>query len=111
MSFLALASQKSLLNLRKSFLELQKISIQNRIEAAQSQMAYIERMHADDDNWEQDEDSNYQYYARLDDSLSTEADSLDSQLSVLQNDISSLKTLVNNNIKTSCTMNISGGGS
>ena len=41
MAFLALASQKSLLTLQKSFLQFQHISIQNQINYATSQMMKI----------------------------------------------------------------------
>ena len=37
------------------------------------------------------------------------AHSLDSQISLMENEISSLKNLVNSNIKSSCTLNLIGG--
>ena len=40
--------------------------------------------------------------------LETRQDSLDSQISLMENEISSLKNLVNTNIKSSCTLNLIG---
>jgi hypothetical protein len=110
MAFLALASQKSLLTLQKNFLQLQYVSIQNQIQSATANMTAIEREYAamDDSSGDNDytQDASYIYYEDLDDQLETEKDSLDSQLTAIENEISGLKTLVNNNIKSSCTLNL-----
>ena len=58
-----------------------------------------------------DLDTDY-YYIQLqqqEEYLETRQDSLDSQITLLDNEISSLKTLVNNNIKNSCSLNLIGG--
>ena len=109
MAFLALASQKSLLTLQKNFLQFQMVSIQNQIQHATSQMATIERQYA---SWNGDatENADYVYYQNLDEQLETEKDSIESQLTAIENEISGLKTLVNNNIKSSCTLNLASGG-
>ncbi|MBE7713348.1 MAG: hypothetical protein E7Z87_06360 [Cyanobacteria bacterium SIG26] len=109
MSFLALASQKSILNLQKNFLLLQYTSISNQSQAALAQMSAIERQYSGDDSRDYTEDPTYIYYEELSNQLETEKDSIDSQLTVIDNEISSLKTLVNNSIKSSCQLNISGG--
>jgi len=109
MAFLALASQKSLLTLQKNFLQFQMVSIQNQIQYATSQMTAIEREYSAVDG-DATEDANYIYYEDLDDQLETEKDSLESQLTAIENEISGLKTLVNNNIKSSCTLNLASGG-
>lgn len=106
MAFLALASQKSLLTLQKNFLQFQYTSIQNQIQYATSKMTEVEKNYSGDTDSDYTEDADYIYYQQLDDSLETEKDSLDSQLTAIENEISSLKTLVNNNIKTSCTLNL-----
>lgn len=105
MAFLALASQKSLLTLQKNFLQFQYLSIQNQVQQATSQMTAIEREYAASDQ-DCTEDADYIYYQDLSDQLETEKDSIDSQLTAIENEISSLKTLVNNNIKSSCTLNL-----
>ena len=113
MSFLALASQKSLLTLQKSFLQLQYIGIQNDIQYAQAQMSAIQTEYnknkSSSGSSDYTEDANYIYFEQLDEQLSTEKDSLDSQLTAIENEIASLKTMVNNNIKTSCTLNLATG--
>ena len=107
MAFLALASQKSLLTLQKNFLQYQYVSIQNQIQYATARMTEVERRHADSEG-DYTEDADYIYYEDLSDQLETEKDSLDSQLTAIENEISGLKTLVNNNIKSSCTLNLIG---
>lgn len=105
MAFLALASQKSLLTLQKNFLQFQYLSIQNQIQYATSQMTAVEREYASTDG-DCTTDATYIYYEDLSDQLETEKDSIDSQLTAIENEISGLKTLVNNNIKSSCTLNL-----
>lgn len=106
MAFLALASQKSLLTLQKNFLQLQYTSIQNQVQYATSQMTAIQREYSGQDGQDYTDDANYIYYEDLSDQLETEKDSIDSQLTAIENEISGLKTLVNNNIKSSCTLNL-----
>lgn len=108
MAFLALASQKSLMMLQKNFLQLQYTSIMNQTQAASAQMTAIERQYANDgdDSNDYTEDAQYIYYQDLSDQLETEKDSLDSQITAIDNEISGLKTLVQNNIKSSCTLNL-----
>ena len=79
MSFLALASQKSLLTLQKSFLQLQYIHIQNEISQAQAQQSAIMQQYNASGNGDYTNDGMYIYYEQLDEQLSTEKDSLDSQ--------------------------------
>ena len=50
----------------------------------------------------------YQDIYDLSEQLETEKDSLDSQITAIENEISGLKTMVNNNIKSSCTLNLLG---
>ena len=103
MAFLALASQKS-------FLQFQHVSLQNQVNYAASQMAAIEREYAamGEDAPDCTEDASFIYYQDLSDQLETEKDSLDTQITAIENEISGLKTMVNNNIKSSCTLNLLG---
>ncbi len=113
MAFLALASQKSLLTLQKNFLQLQYIGIQNDIQYAEAQMSAIQsefNKNSSSGGADYSEDPEYLAYEQEDERLSSEKDSLDSQLTAIENEISSLKTMVNNNIKTSCTLNLASGG-
>ena len=114
MAFLALAAQRSVLNLQKNFLQLQYLSISNQNQAALAQMSSIEKYYSgmkDENGQTPDytEDADYIYYEELSNQLETEKDSIDSQMTAIDNELSSLKTLVNNNIKSSCTLNLLGG--
>lgn len=109
MSFLALASQKSLLTLQKNFLQFQLLSIQNQTNYATSQMTAIEREYSGMDDADYTEDASFIYYQDLSDQLETEKDSIESQITAMENEISGLKTMVNNNIKSSCTLNLLNG--
>ena len=106
MAFLALASQKSLLTLQKNFLQFQQVGIQNQIQLAESQMSAIQKSYGNNDY---QDDADYIYYEQLDEQLGSEKDLLDSQITEIDSQISSMKTLVQNNIKSSCTLNLSGG--
>lgn len=108
MAFLALASQKSLLTLQKNFLQFQLLSIMNQTNYAASQMTAIERQYANLEDSDCSMDPNFIYYEDLSNQLETEKDSIESQITALENEISGLKTMVNNNIKSSCTLNLLG---
>lgn len=112
MGFLPLLSQKSVLAMQKNFLLLQYTSISNQNQQALAQMSAIERQYAamGDNAGDYTEDPNFIYFEELSSQLETEKDSIDSQLTAIDNEISGLKTLVNNNIKSSCQLNITGGG-
>ena len=111
MAFLALACQKSLLTLQQNFLQLQLIRIQNDQHYYTAEMDAIKKSRGTgsdgDATW--DEDPLYLYYEQLDEQLSSEKDAIESQITEIQNEISSLKTLVNSNIKSSCTLNLASG--
>lgn len=109
MAFLALASQKSLLTLQQNFLQLQMVRIQNDVQYYASQMDLVKKQYTNSEDGDYDDDPLYIYYEQLDEQASSEKDALESQITAIQNEISSLKTLVNNNIKTSCTLNLATG--
>jgi hypothetical protein len=73
-------------------------------------MTAIDRQYAamGDDSADCSTDPNYIYYEDLSNQLETEKDSIESQITALENEISGLKTMVNNNIKSSCTLNLLG---
>ena len=56
-----------------------------------------------------DDDPMYIQLQKEESYLETRQDSLDSQISLMENEISGLKTLVQNNIKSACTLNLIGG--
>ncbi|MBR1424159.1 hypothetical protein IJ579_01195 [bacterium] len=105
MAFLALASQKSVLTLQKNFYQLQLVSNLNESRYYQELARAIET--ADPDGY--DTNSQWIMYNAMDEELDTEKESIENQLTAIEAEISSLKTLVNNSIKSSCQLNISGG--
>lgn len=110
MSFLALASQKSLLSLQKNFIQFQMTSIMNQINYAAAQMTAIQREYSSQDDQNYTEDADYIYYEDLDQQLNTEKDLLETQNTALENEINSLNQIVKTNIKSSCTLNLASGG-
>ena len=111
MTFLAIDSQKSLLTLQKSQLQFEQTLVMNQANWIMNEMsARSEELEEANPNGTVDLD-NDPYYVMLqqqEEYLTTRQDALDSQISLLDNEISSLKTLVNNNIKNSCGLNLIG---
>lgn len=108
MTFLAIDAQKNLFTLQKSQLQFEQTLVMSQANYITQEMSYrsqeIEEVGGD-------LDTDY-YYIQLqqqEEYLETRQDSLDSQITLLDNEISSLKTLVNNNIKNSCSLNLIGG--
>ena len=108
MTFLAIDAQKNLFTLQKSQLQFEQTLVMSRTNYITKQMGYraqeLEYTEMDVDN-----DPTYQMLQQQESYLQTRQDSLDSQMSILDNEINSLKTLVNNNIKSSCSLNLIGG--
>lgn len=108
MTFLAIDAQKNLFTLQKSQLQFEQTLVMSRTNYITKQMGYraqkLEYTDKDVDN-----DPTYQMLQQQESYLQTRQDSLDSQMSILDNEINSLKTLVNNNIKSSCSLNLIGG--
>lgn len=107
MSFLAMASQKSLFNLQKSQLEYEYTVLMSRYNCIEKQMA--DYALAAGDEADLDEDAFYIALEKTDEYLQTQADSVKNQIDGLEQEISSLKTMVQNGIKSTCTLNLAGG--
>ena len=107
MSFLAMASQKSLFTLQKSQLEYEYTILMSRTNCITGQMADYAQAAGDDADL--DEDPFYIELEKTSEYLQTEADSVKSQIDVMEQEINSLKTMVNNGIKSSCSLNLIGG--
>lgn len=108
MTFLAIDAQKNLFTLQKSQLQFEQTLVWSRANYITKQMGY-RASELDGTGTEVDEDPTYQRLQQEESYLETRKDSLDSQISVIENEISSLKTLVTNNIKASCALNLIGG--
>ena len=108
MTFLAIDSQKSLFTLQKSQLQFEQTLIMNQANwLAQEMGARAEEISSTDGDID-----NYLYYITLqkqEEYLTTRQNTLDTQISLLDNEIASMKTMVQNNIKSSCSLNLIGG--
>ena len=106
MTFLALDAQKNLFTLQKSQLQFEQTLVMSRAN-------YITKLmgnRADElgDDVDLEDDPTYVQLQQEESYLETRQDTLDSQISLMENEISSLKNLVTSNIKTSCTLNLIG---
>ncbi len=108
MTFLAIDAQKNLFTLQKSQLQFEQTLVMSRTNYITKQMGY-RAQELEDTEMDVDNDPTYQMLQQQESYLQTRQDSLDSQMSILDNEINSLKTLVNNNIKSSCSLNLIGG--
>ncbi len=108
MTFLALDAQKSLFTLQKSQLQFEQTLVMSRANYITKQMGY-RAQELEDTEVDVDDDPTYLALQQQESYLETRQDSLDSQISLMENEISSLKNLVSNNIKSSCALNLIGG--
>ncbi len=108
MTFLAIDSQKQLFTLQKSQAQFEQTLIMYDLNATQKDMALLTEAQSENANWDADSDPAYKELQQLESYYETRQDALDSQITLLENEISSLKNLVNNNIKSSCTLNLVG---
>lgn len=110
MTFLAIDAQKNLFTLQKSQLQYEQTLVMSRTNYITRQMADIARaIEAEDSGADPDDDPMYQALQKDEAYLESRQDSLESQITALDNEISSLKTLVTNNIKSACQLSLLGG--
>ena len=105
MTFLAIDAQKNLFTLQKSQLQFEQTLVMSRTNYITKQMGLRAEQLGNNDP---DSDPTYIALQQQESYLETRQDSLDSQITLIENEISSLKNLVNNNIKSSCTLNLIG---
>ena len=106
MTFLAIDAQKNLFTLQKSQLQFEQTLVMSRANYITKQMGI--RAEQLGDEVDPDDDPTYIALQQEQSYLETRQDSLDSQITLLENEISSIKNLVTNNIKSSCTLNLIG---
>ncbi len=109
MTFLAVDSQKALFTMQKSQLQFEQTLVMNRASRITKEMSYITEANEDNTDWDCDEDPVYVQLQQEEEYLETRQDALDSQISILDNSISAMKTMVTNNIKSGCALNLIGG--
>lgn len=108
MTFLAIDAQKNLFTLQKSQLQFEQTLVMSRANYITKQMGY-RAQELEDKEIDTDDDPTYIQLQQEESYLETRQESLDSQISLMNDEINSLKTLVQNNIKSSCTLNLIGG--
>ena len=106
MSFLAIDAQKAYFTLQRNQLQFEMTVVMQSALQNQKAMDAIKTQKVPDGNggtttYDYENDPDYIAYEQMDELLETEKDSLDSQITAIENEISGLKTLVNNNIKSS----------
>ena len=109
MTFLAIDAQKNLFSIQKSQLQFEQSLILNRAAIITKDMDRLTSSHAGDDNYDMEADPIYIMLQREDAYLGTRKDNLDSQLALIDSAINGMKSLVQNNIKTSCSLQLLGG--
>jgi len=107
MTFLALSSQRSLFMLQKSQLEFEQLLVMNQANWLQQEMA--DRADALGTEVDLDNDPMYVSMQKEEEYLTTRQDTLSNQISLLNEEINSTKSLVQTNIKSSCGLNLIGG--
>lgn len=108
MTFLALDAQKNLFTLQKSQLQFEQTIVMSRVNYITKQMGYRSQ-ECEAAEVDPDDDPTYIQLQQEESYLETRQDSLDSQITAMDNEINSLKTLVTNNIKSTCTLQLVGG--
>ena len=108
MTFLAIDAQKNLFTLQKSQLQLEQTLVMSRCNYVVKVMG-VRAQECEAAGKDPDDDSDYIELQEEEAYLETRQDSLDSQISLIENEISSLKNLVNNGIKSSCQLQLIGG--
>ncbi len=110
MTFLSIDAQKSLFTLQKSQLEFEQMLILNQVNWCSKQMNYVTQQYAGvDDGPDLEDDPYYIELQQMEEQLQTRKSNLDTQISLMNEEINSSKTMINNNIKSSCGLNLLGG--
>ena len=107
MTFLAIDSQKNLFMLQKSQLQFEQMLIMNQANWLSKEMG--DRAEFLGTDVDLDNDPLYVNLQKQEEILTTRQNTLDTQIQLLDNEISSMKTLVTNNIKSGSTLNLIGG--
>ena len=106
MSFLASTAQKSLLILQKSQIGFEQTLVMNKANQITREMSYYANENQDADL---DNDPYYIELQQTEEFLESRQDTLSTQYDLLDKEISSMQTAISNNIKSGCTLNLVGG--
>ena len=110
MAFLAIDSQRNLFTIQRNQLQFEQTLVQNQVNWLQKEMAYVQQtFEQDNPDAAIDEDPYYTQLQKQEEMLTTRTQSIETQVNTLNEEISSSKQIVQNNIKSSCGLNLIGG--
>jgi len=114
MAFLMLSSQKSLLTMRKNDLQYQYSCLLNQVQNLKKEEAdhskYQEEIaEASGTEWDMDADGVYQALVKEEERITVEADSFQSQIQIVDQEIAALKQLVQTDVKQATQLSLLGG--
>lgn len=110
MTFLAIDAQKSLFTLQKNQLQFEQTLVQSQVSWLQKEMASIQQtFNKDFPDATIDENPQYLQLQKQEEVLTTRTQSIENQVNTLNEIIASSKTIVQNNIKSGCGLNLIGG--
>lgn len=115
MAFLMLSSQKSLLTMKKNELEYNYSCLVNQIQGLKKEEADHAKVRGQiaddtDTSWDMDSDPVYQALVKQEELITTEADSYQSQIQIVDQEIAALKQLVQTDVKQATQLGLLGGG-
>lgn len=110
MAFLAIDSQRNLFTLQRNQLQFEQTLVQSQVNWLQKEMAYIQSTFEEENpDASIDEDPYYLQLQKQEEYLTTRTQAIETQVNTLNEEISSSKQVVQNNIKSSCGLNLIGG--
>ena len=110
MAFLAIDSQRNLFTIQRNQLQFEQTLVQNQVNWLQKEMGYLQQEYNEmEDGPSIDEDPYYLELQKQEEYLTTRTQAIETQVNTLNEEISSSKQIVQNNIKSSCGLNLMGG--
>lgn len=109
MTFLIIGAEKQLYTQKKSQLAYEKTILYSQVTTIQREMGYIEDAYnAEENPPDLDQDPEYKRLERLEENLEVQQETIQEQIDFLSEVISADKTLLTQNIKDSCGLNLTG---
>ncbi len=110
MTFLAVDSQRNLFTLQRNQLQFEQTLVQSQVNWLQKEMGYVQQQfNQNNPDGTIDEDPYYLQLQKQEEYLTTRTQAIETQVNTLNEEISSSKQIVQNNIKSSCGLNLIGG--
>ena len=114
MAFLMLSSQKSLLSMRKNDLQYQYSCLLHEVQNLKKQEADHSKYQEEiaemaGTEWDMDADGVYQALVKQEERITVEADSFQSQIQIVDQEIAALKQLVQTDVKQATQLSLLGG--